>query len=73
MMMTVKQLRIVCETNKYILLRFKSGHVMGVNCGVSKIAWKRGTYHDHDNTVYVSYRSVGLMEYITHKHKFIST
>jgi hypothetical protein len=68
--LTVKQLTEACNNNKYLLLRFRSGHLMGVNCRVADIVKKRQHYPDTQETDFISFIPCGLLEYIEHKAKY---
>lgn len=71
-MLTVAQLKKICENNKYILLRYPDGEVHGLNCGVSSIVLKRKNYPPDQNTDYISWRACGLEEYIQNKIPFMA-
>ena len=70
--LTVKQLYDACQKHKYLLLRFKSGYQMGINCKVAEIAQRLNPKEWGKKTDFVSYIPCGLNEYIQHKHSFIS-
>lgn len=69
--LSVKQLKEACKKHPYLLLRFKSGHQMGVNTKMAEIILKNKTYNDESKTSYVSFLPCDLNTYITNKHVFI--
>ncbi len=71
--LTVQQLNAACQNNKFLLLRFKSGYQMGINCKVAGIVRKRKMYNDSELTEFVSYKPCGIAEYIEHKHPFFTS
>jgi hypothetical protein len=71
MTLTVKQLYKAFKNRPYVLLRFESGHLMGVNAKVAKLAYKRFKQRKSLFTQIVSYRECSFIEYINHKHRFI--
>ena len=68
--LTIKQISNACEKHKYLLLRFRSGHLMGVNSKVANILKSRNTYNENQETDFMSFRPCDLIEYINHKHPF---
>jgi hypothetical protein len=71
MTLTVKQLYKSFKNRPYVLLRFESGHLMGVNAKVAKLAYKRFNQKKSLLTKIVSYRECSFLQYINHKHPFI--
>lgn len=69
--MTVKQLRIACEQNRFILARFNDNYQMGINCLMAPIALRRQKYRDNARTDYVSYTPCDFQTYISRKHPLI--
>jgi len=70
--MTVAQLGKACENHKYLLLRFASGYLMGINCRIKPICIRRnGKHPDNMETDYIGFIPCDLNEYITHKHPFM--
>ena len=68
--LTVKQLKAACEKHPYILVRFASGYLMGVNSKVVKLIEKREAYPDDKLTGYIGFIPCDFQEYINCKHPF---
>lgn len=66
--LTVRQLYDACQEHKYLLLRFRSGYQMGVNCGIAKIAQRLNPKNLDGQTDFISYKPCGLEEYIQNKN-----
>lgn len=69
--LTVKQLKKACIENNFILARFKSGVLMGVNTKVAMLGYKRKKYDDYQETCFVSFIPCNFQEYITFKHPYL--
>jgi len=68
---TVKRLKDICSKHKYIMVRFRSGHPMGINCGVAFMD-RNKNYEPSNKTAFISYNSINFMEYISIKHPFLT-
>jgi hypothetical protein len=68
--LTVAQLKKACENHSYILARFSSGNLMGINTKVANIALKRKYYDESLCTNYIGYIPCDFQTYISHKHSF---
>lgn len=68
--LTIAQVKKASNSNKYLLLRFASGHLMGINSGCVKKAIQRSKKHLNSKSDFVSFVPVGLNEYINYKHPF---
>ena len=66
--MTVAQVTKACKNNKYLLLRERSGYLMGVNGRVAPIIKKMKPVKDSDKTKFIGFIPCGILEYIEHKH-----
>ncbi len=68
--MTVKEVREAAKNSKYLLLRFASGHKMGVN---SKSVFLGNNKNKRDGlkTDFVSFKPIDINEYISVKHPFM--
>ncbi len=69
--MTVKQLNQACNKHPYILARFDSGYVMGINSKIAPIARKRKKHPDNMETEFVSFRPCDFITYLHYKHPFM--
>jgi hypothetical protein len=69
--LTVKDLIKICSQNKYVLLRERGGSLVGVNCKVSPIGFKKFKGNINIETNFVSYLPCSLNEYISNKIPFI--
>lgn len=69
--MKAKVIHAACKKHKYILIRFESGHLMGINCKVASILEERGEYHPEKETIYIGFIPCDINEYITNKHPFM--
>jgi len=68
--LTVNQLSEACKSNKYILCKFSSGKLMGINTRCASIAKKRNKYNDNDLTEFVGYIPCNINSYINLKHPY---
>lgn len=68
--LTVGQLKNACKNHRYILVRFRSGNLMGINTKVANIAIKRKEYGDNDFTNYIGFIPCDFQTYISYKHGF---
>lgn len=68
---TFFQLLDLCEKHRYLLLRKKNGKLVGLNCGVSRLARKRFCTKMDYETNFVSFQSVTINEYINYKAPFV--
>jgi len=68
--LTVSQLKKACSKHKFILARFRSGNLMGINTKVADIALKRKEYNDNNLTDYIGFIPCNFQTYISHKHSF---
>ena len=66
----VGELIKACEAHQYLLLKFPSGYVMGINTGISKIALKKKKYKYNEETTFIGFKPCDFHRYITHKHVF---
>ena len=73
MFLTIGQIKKICSKNKYILLRHKSGKLIGYNCNIFPLAKKKWRTHGNQKTVYTSYITCEINEYITYKVGFLNT
>lgn len=69
--LTVLQLKNACKDYPYILARFSSGHLMGINTKVADLILKKTAYNDRSLTDYVGFKSCDFQTYISHKHGFL--
>lgn len=66
--MSIAQLLDVCAKNRYIIARNADGQAVGINCGVVKIAVKRGIAGRHSKqSEFISFYPCGINEYISYK------
>jgi hypothetical protein len=70
--LTFKQLDEACKKHAYLILRFGSGHQMGVNTKVSKLSKKKYGFKENHISDFVSFRPCSFIEYIQYKHPFKS-
>jgi hypothetical protein len=70
--LTVKKLHQICSQNKYILLRERGGILVGVNCKVSPIGFKKFKGNINVPTNFVSYFPCSFHEYISNKIPFLT-
>lgn len=68
--LTVGQLKNACKNYPYILARFRSGNLMGINTKVANIALKRKEYNDNNFTDYIGFIPCDFQTYISYKHGF---
>lgn len=70
-MITVAQLKKACTGDGYILATLISGHRVGINKRVARIAQARnGSKYDRLKTPVIGWRECSLDEYISHKGLF---
>lgn len=70
MSLRIGQIRKAAKQSKYLLLRFSSGHLIGVNSRyIFRV--KNNEHHGNKKSQFQSFKKVGLIEYINHKHPFI--
>jgi len=69
---TAKQLNEICKAHDFILARFPNGYKMGINCKVANLQSVKKRYNPKNITSFVSYKPCGILEYIQHKHPFIT-
>ena len=65
--LTVSQIRKAASESKYLLLRFNSGYLMGINSGIMKIIKSK---NGNKKTEFIGFIPCGIEEYIQHKHPF---
>lgn len=68
--LTVGQLKNACKNYPYILARFRSGNLMGINTKVANIALKRKEYNDNNFTDYIGFIPCDFQTYISYKNGF---
>ena len=68
--LTVGQLKNACKNHPYILARFRSGKLMGINTKVANIALKRKEYDVNNFTNYIGFIPCDFQTYISYKHGF---
>ena len=69
--LTVAQVSKACAENKYLLLRYNSGCLIGVNGIMAKIARRKIPLKDTDKTGVIGFIPCSFDEYLTHKTPFI--
>lgn len=69
--MTVKQLKNACDKNKYLLLRYSDGSIIGVNTGVAPLALRRRPCNDDMKTCCIGFTPCDFHTYLTHKVPFL--
>jgi hypothetical protein len=69
----VKHLKKACEENKYILVRFRSGKLMGINTKIADIAFNRKDYKLNSKTGFTGFIPCDFQTYITYKTPFIKS
>ena len=68
--LTVEQLKNACKNHPYILVRFRSGNLMGINTKVATLALKRKGYKDNIFTNYIGFIPCDFQTYISYKLSF---
>ena len=68
---TYGQLLALCQNHKYLLLRRASGRASVLNCGLAKVAQRKLNREANEETGFVSFRAIGLNEYISLKAPFV--
>jgi hypothetical protein len=69
--MTIAQIKKASIENKYLGLRFNSGHLMGINSKCVEKAINRTKKHLNTKTEFQSFKALNLNEYINCKHPFL--
>jgi len=70
--LTVKQVKTALKSNKYILARFQSGEIVGLNCKILPIIERRNYVPmiETEHTQIVSFYPCNFQEYINKKLPF---
>jgi len=68
--LTVKQIKTIASTCKYLLLTQTNGEILGVNCKVMELGNNK-KHSDDEKTIYTGWSKANINEYISHKSPFI--
>jgi hypothetical protein len=68
--LTFNQLYEACKIHSFLLLRFKSGHLMGINTKVADIARKKKRYPHNKKTEFIGFIPCDFQTYISKKNPF---